>query len=246
VTWSLAQIWRHPIKGIGKEALDRVTLSERAPLPGDRAWAVRHAGAAKTGDWQPRRNFLVVAHGPRLAQATAESLPGDRLRVRHPDRPDIDIDPETDGAMFVDWAAPLWPDAHSAPERLVRAPAHGMADNGRAQVSILNLASLRALSDCAGAVLQIERFRGNLVLEGLAPWEEFDLVGETLAIGDTRLDVTDRIGRCRATEASPLTGRRDIDTLRVMDGQLGHRDFGVYATVVRGGGIAVGQGVRRA
>ena len=47
------------------------------------------------------------------------------------------------------------------------------------------------------------------------------------------------IQRCRHTEANPETGRRDADTLGVLQ-SWGHRDMGVYAVVTQGGDIAVG------
>ena len=40
----LAQIWRHPIKGVGAEALAHVGLHVDRPLPLDRAWAVLEEG----------------------------------------------------------------------------------------------------------------------------------------------------------------------------------------------------------
>ena len=243
MTATLARIVRYPVKGIGREELAEVTLAADAPLPGDRAWALLHEGAADTDDWQPRRNFLVVASGPKLAQVTAETGGDSRITLRHPDRPELTFDPETEGTQLVDWAAPLWPDQHSRPKRLVKAPPQGMADNGEAQVALLNLASLRGLSDQLGQTLDIARFRGNLMLDGLDPWEEFEWIGRTLRLGDVTLDVTDRIERCRATEANPATGERDANTLTALEQGWGHRDFGVYATVTAPGRIATGMTV---
>lgn len=243
MTAALAAIWRHPIKGIGREALDRVDLAAGAPLPGDRAWALLHDGAAHQGDgWQPRRNFLVVASGPALAPVACRTE-GGRLTLSHPDRPDLTLDPTTGGAALTRWVAPLWPADRPAPTRLVAAPPEGMADNGAAQVSILGRATLRALSERAGRPLSEDRFRANLVLDGLPPWGEFDWVGRDIAIGPVRLRVTERIERCRATEASPETGRRDADTLRALRDGWGHQDVGVYATVLTDGPVAVGDPV---
>src|SRR3712207_8612823 len=43
-------------------------------------------------------------------------------------------------------------------------------------------------------------FRGNIHIEGLKPWGEFDLVGKVLtAPSGVRLKVTKRIERCAAT-----------------------------------------------
>ena len=238
----LAALARYPVKGIGREALDRIALDPGAPMPGDRAWALAHAGAAPTDAWQPRRNFLVVASGPRLAQVTAETRE-DGLTLRHPDRPDLAFDPATEGARLIDWVRPLWPDDRPAPARLVAAPPEGMADNGAAQVSILNRASLRALSERVGRALDEARFRGNLILDGLPPWGEFDWIGRSIRIGPLRLRVTDRIERCRAAEANPETGARDANVLRALEDGWGHRDFGVYATVETGGTVAPGDAV---
>ncbi|SFD70391.1 MOSC domain-containing protein [Roseivivax sediminis] len=241
MTQRLAEIWRHPIKGLGRERLESVAVTPEAPLPGDRAWALLHENAAADTDaWQPRRNFLVVASGPRLAQIAATAHTDGTITVTHPDRPDLTFVPATEGARLIDWVRPLWPEARPAPHRLVPAPPQGMADNGAALVSILSRASLAALSDAIGQPLDIRRFRGNLVLDGGSPWEEFDLVGREITLGGLRLKVTERIERCRATEANPETGERDADTLRILQDRWGHRDFGVYATILDGGTLAPG------
>ncbi len=243
MTATLAQIFRYPIKGIGVEALEQTPLVSNAPVPGDRAWAVAHEGAAATDAWQPRRNFVVVAYGPQLAQITARSLDNGLLELNHPTTAKLEFDPKVDGQSVLEWVRPFWPDQHSAPARFMAAPAQGMSDNGLPQVSLLNLASLRALSQKAGAPLEPGRFRGNLWVDGLAPWEEFDLIDKTVTIGNVKLHVTERIERCRATEANPTTGLRDIDVPKVLNQGWGHRDFGVYASVVTGGNISVGDPV---
>jgi hypothetical protein len=46
------------------------------------------------------------------------------------------------------------------------------------------------------------------------------------------------IGRCRATEANPETGRRDAPTLAALEDGWGHTRFGVYAMVRKGGSMS--------
>jgi uncharacterized protein YcbX len=104
---------------------------------------------------------------------------------------------------------------------------------------VLNLASNRALGQRLGRELSIHRWRGNIWLDGLAPWQEFELIGREIALGGAVLRVECRITRCRATMANPATGHFDADTLGALDG-LGHQDFGVYARVVQGGRVAPG------
>ena len=89
--------------------------------------------------------------------------------------------------------------------------------------------------------LAMERFRGNLWLDGLAPFAEFDLVG--------RRDPGRRGGAGGARARSPAARRRpsiprpavsDADTLGALEAGWGHQDFGVYAEVADGGRVAVG------
>jgi uncharacterized protein YcbX len=61
-------------------------------------------------------------------------------------------------------------------------------------------------------------------------------------IGDAVFHVRERIARCLATTANPDTGERDADTLGVLK-SWGHQDFGVYAVVLRGGDIKLGDTV---
>jgi len=241
VSWRLTQIWRHPIKGIGAERLDHVGLKVDRPLPMDRAWAVLEEGGEAGEGWRPCRNFIRGAKGPSLMAITAR-VEGDTIHLAHPDRPDIAIEPGTEGAAgaLLAWLRPIYPEDRRPAAALVRAPDMGMSDAPFASVSILNEASLRALSQKIGQPLDPRRFRGNLWLDGLAPWEEFDLVGKRLRIGDAEFDIVEPIGRCRATESNPETGRRDAATLAALEDGWGHTEFGVYAMVRKGGRVATG------
>jgi len=238
----LALIFRHPVKGIGSEALDRAALSPEGALAGDRAWALLNAHAPDTDAWQPRRNFLQVASGPALAAIRASSE-GETVRLSHPERPELALTPAEDGAALAEWVAPLWPRERPGPARLVRAPGHGMTDMPDPFVSLGNLASLRALSERAGQALDPRRFRINLWVEGLAPWEEFDLVRTEFRIGDVSCTGAERIGRCRAPEADPATGRRDVNVCGVLAQAWDHTDFGIYLRVAAAGEVAEGDPV---
>jgi hypothetical protein len=231
----LAAIRRHPVKGIGAEAPEAARLAPEAGMAGDRALALLTAAGDDGDDWQPRRNFVQVASGPALAPVTAET-DGAAVILRHPDRPDLRLTPE-DGAALAAWVAPLWPADRPAPVRLVRAGGHGMTDMPEPYVSIGSLASLRALSQRAGRPLDPARFRINLWVEGWAPWEEGDMIGRRLTVGAVPLQIAEPIGRCRATEASPETGRRDTDTLRLLREATDSTDFGVYARVLAPGEV---------
>ncbi|MHC9234648.1 MOSC domain-containing protein [Pseudooceanicola sp. 502str34] len=239
----LAAIWRHPVKGVGAEPLTRTGLEAARPLPGDRAWAILTGEAQATGDWMPCRNFSRGCYAPRLMAVTADSHDDGRITFRHPDQAPITLDPARDGGLLVEWIAPLYSDDRPAPRELVAAPAQGMTDADFPSVALLGRASLEALSAACGTALDERRFRGNLWIEGLEPFAEFDWVGRRLTLGGAELEVVERIGRCRATEANPETGTRDVNTLKALREHFGHTDFGVYARVIRGGEIALGDEV---
>ena len=241
MTGHLAHIWRHPIKGIGTEALEHVALTPEAAVVGDRAWALLHDNAAAdTADWQPRRNFLVVANGPGLAGVTARSLPEGRIELTHAARTPLVLDPAKDQDALHAWISDLWPAERPRPTRLVRAPAQGMTDVPYASVSVGNLASLRALSQKLGRAVDMRRFRINLWLDGLAPWEEIDLLQREITLGTARLSPVDPIERCRAPDASPETGQRDIGMLPLLEEGWSTRDFGVYFKVAQAGEVRIG------
>lgn len=235
----LVHIRRHPIKGIGSEALDQATLSAEGAVHGDRAWALLNAEAEDTDAWQPRRNFLQVASGPDLAQIEARSA-ADTVTLTHPKAGEVTLSPATDGPALADWIAPIWPADRPGPARLVRAPGHGMTDMPDPFVSLGNLASLRALSQRAGLELDLRRFRINLWVDGLDPWHEHEWVGQTLTLGSVTLTVDQRIARCRAPEANPATGHRDANVLNLLGAAGQDRDFGLYLRVVDGGVVQLG------
>ena len=243
--WRLAHIFRHPIKAHGRQELPGVTLETGRCLPHDRAWAVAHEAARLVEGWNPCMNFTRGAKTPALQAINAEFDEGTgQITLTHPLRDAISFDPDSaDGqAAFLNWVAPLMAGGRAQPARLVSA-GRGMTDTDYESLSLLNLSSLRALSQRAGRELGLARWRGNLWLDGLAPWEEFDLIGREIRIGAARLEIRERITRCRATMVDCTTGRIDLDTLELLETAYEHTDFGVYAVVTQPGPIRAGDKV---
>lgn len=239
MTITLEEIWRHPIKGIGAEALREVRLEKGGPMPLDRAFAVLTGTAEDTGEWQHCRNFARGCFGPELMAVTSE-MTGDQITLRHPRLDDLTVDPAAEGQQVVDWITQIYPTERPAPHTFIQAPKGGMADADFSAVAILSLASLRALGDKMGQALDVRRFRGNLWIDGPAPFEEMDWVGRELRLGEVRLKVIDQIVRCRATETNPETGERDADTLKALREHWGHTSFGIRAVVLNDGDIKTG------
>ena len=244
MTGTVASLWRHPIKSHGREEVPETTLATGRTMPGDRVWAVAHEASRATGAaWSPCAEFTRVAKAPALMAISAryDDAAG-TVTLSHPGRPPLAFDPDAEPEALIGWVAPLMPADRAAPARLVRVPDRGMTDTDYPSVTLCNLASHRAVEQRIGRPLSIHRWRGNVWIDGLAPWEEFDWVGRELRAGDAVLRVRERAERCLATTANPETGRRDADTLGALE-SWGHRDFAVLAEVVRGGTLRRGDAV---
>ena len=243
---NIVDLWRHPLKGHGREQVSSTILTKGCTMPGDREWAVlfengRFDPVAPT--WKPSINFARGSKNPAIMAINAQYDDANkRLKLTHPDLPDFQFCPDdaADKKRFLNWVSPLNVPGKPLPVDIVRVPGRGMTDTDFPSVSLLFTASLNALSDRAGQDVSRLRWRGNIWVEGTAPWQEFDWIGQTLAIGAARVLVREPIVRCLATTANPTNGTRDLDTLALLKANWGHTNFGVYAEVISGGPVAIG------
>ena len=242
----LVDIWRHPIKSHGREQLSEVALQAGQTLPWDRAWAVAHEESSSDGSkWVPCLHFSRTSKAPKLAAINAHwEEATQEMTLTHPDLSDLVFNPDDSAQqqLFLEWAGPLIPENRARSARLLRAQERGMTDTDYATISIGNLSSHRAVEQKMGRSLSPQRWRCNLWLDGLAPWEEFDWIGKSITIGDVEFDITEPVERCMATTANPETGLRDADTLGTLE-TWGHTNFTVYAVVKTDGEIRIGDKV---
>ena len=242
MTGRLAHIYRHPIKAHGREALASVVLSAGACLPWDRRWAVAHEAAQISPGWNACNSFLRGVKSPQLMAMEAQfDEENQTVHLSHPRIGALAINPDldADAARLIDWVRPLIPEGRAQAVKVVRFDG-GMTDNPVPTVSILNLASLADLSARMGMDLSIHRFRANFWIDGAAAWQEFDWIGKRFAIGGAVLEVCERIGRCRATCVNPASGEVEGETLAALTAAFGHTDFGIFAKVIQGGSVALG------
>ncbi len=246
---SVAHLVRHPIKSAGYEAVDSVTLTAGAAFPFDWVWAVAHA-AARLPDplaWASKLQFLRGWGSADLMAVSCTSDPKEgQVTLSHPRRPTESFRPDdaADAVRLIDWLRPLWPENRPEPARVIRVPGQALTDQDQPLVSINSLTSLAELSARIGQDLSVHRWRGNIWVDGWAPWAELGLIGREITIGTVRLRVEEPIGRCRATGANPATGLFDADTMAVLEAGYGHTDFGVFARVLAGGDVVLGNEVR--
>lgn len=241
----VTDIWRFPIKSHGSEALDAVILTKGQTLPYDRLWAVAHDQSDVDGSqWAPCQNFSRGSKASQLGAITAKlDEDSETITLSHPQREDLVIHPDTEGAKLVEWAGGFIPENRAASARVVRGATCGFTDSDFPSITIGNLASHRAVEQKLGQKLSPLRWRCNLFVDGGAPWEEFDWMDKEVQLGEAVLHVCERTDRCLATHNNPETGERDANILATLD-TWGHRDFTVRAKVVRSGRVERGDEVK--
>lgn len=264
MTTQIQQIFRHPVKGLTAEARDRVELVADFGMAGDRAFALMFED---TGDPQPQTPWLSKKHfavqndwGELAALHCTYDSDRQTLTVRQPGGVELSERVTTAegrdrlSQFFSDYLQQLRPSSaarhpEATPVRLV-GTADGTTrypDRDRGQISIVSQATLDDLAAKLGvAAIDARRFRPNFVVSGVAAWDEFDWVGRDLQLGDARVAVTARIGRCANIDVNPDTGQRDLDLLSQLSAQFGHAQTGVIARVLSGGTVSVGTAVAAA
>lgn len=243
-------IWRHPIKGFTPEPLEQVELTAGRHLPFDRLYAVED-GPSGFDPQAPghisKQKFAVLAKIAEVARVRthfddATATLGAEAPGHAPFSGDLALE---DGRQaFAAWLTAVLGDRACGPLRVLPAPdTHRFMDDVEGFVSIVNLASIRALEAAMDRRIDPRRFRANLYVEGWPAWSENAMAGGALRVGDVELKVAKSIKRCVATHVDPDSGERDIDVVRGLFDAFGHMFCGIYASVVQGGRVARGDRV---
>jgi uncharacterized protein YcbX len=239
-------IYRYPVKGLSPERLPRVALGVGATLPADRLYAIENGPSGfdpAAPQYFPKQRFLMLMRNERLAALDTHFSDADHtltVRLNGAVAASGDLRTAQGRAAIEGFFATYSADDLRGPPRVLHGEGHSFSDVAAKVVSIINLASVAQVENAVGAPVDPLRFRGNLHVEGLPAWAEFDLMGKTIAIGEARLKVVKRIVRCAATNVEPRTGIRDMEIPKTLMQAFGHMDCGIYAEVVRAGTVAAG------
>ncbi|MBC7950881.1 MAG: MOSC N-terminal beta barrel domain-containing protein [Rhodospirillaceae bacterium] len=228
---SLARILRYPIKSLSAEDLGRVTLVAGRGLPGDRRFALARADMPPLMEphWLPPEHLLTLARHPRLGQLDSR-LDGERLTIRRRGRVVLSTDLGTAyGRSVVSafFAAFLAGESFGHP-RLVEY-SKGFGGTPLPRLSLVSAATLSEVGRISGHRLEPAELRVNLVLDDLAPRTEQHWIGKRLHLGNAILRVTDAMDRTVLPELQSST--------------FGHGHLGVWAEVLTGGEIRLGDEV---
>jgi hypothetical protein len=254
---SISAIYRYPVKGLSPEPLRSVTLAPGRCLPQDRRFAIALPATrfdSERPEWLAKTHFAMLMRDETLAQLQT------RLEAEH-----CELDVERDGRVLLrarltepegrrqagEFFTAFLDGAVGGPLRIIEAPGHAFADARRKPnattdqyVSLINRASVAALETAIGAPVDPLRFRANVYFDGDPAWSELDWIERKISVGATRLRVIAAITRCAATQVNPTTAERDLDIVTALQRGFGHNLMGVYAEVIEGGEISVGEEIK--
>ncbi len=242
-------LYRYPVKGLSPEPLARMALEAGATAPFDRVYAIENGPGRFDPEHPqhlPKITFLMLMRDERLATlATRFEEATHTLTILRDNKQVARGQLSTPlGRKMIEQflGAYMHAELRGAP-KIVSAQGHSFSDVADKCLHIISLASLRELERAAGRRLNPLRFRPNVIVDGLEPWEELGWIGSKIAVGSAELEVFKRTQRCAATDVDPDTGKRDTAIPAVLERTWGHADFGVYARVARSGVAALGDRV---
>jgi uncharacterized protein YcbX len=239
-------LFRYPVKGLSPQPLAQVRLTPGATLPADRLYAIENGPTGfdpAAPAYFPKQRFLMLMRNERLAALRTDfDEASHTLSIQWKGREAARGDLRTKaGRLAIEaFFRRFMPKELRGPPKVLSGGGHSFSDVAAKVVSIINLASVAALEAAIGAPVHPLRFRGNLYVAGWPAWHEFDLLGREVTIGSARLKAVKRIQRCAATDVDPDTGLRDLAIPKTLLQNFGHSDCGIYARVVSGGEIAIG------
>ena len=242
----IASLYRYPVKGLSPEPLPNVALGVGQTLPADRRYAIENGPSGfdpAEPKWMVKAYFLMLMRDEWLAALHSHfDDESGILTIRRNGAVVAQGNLETaEGRAAIErFFAESYAGSIKGPPKILSSEGHSFSDVARKVVSIINLGSLQAIESIVGQPVHPLRFRANLYVSGWPAWHEFDLLDQTLAIGETRLKVVKRITRCAAVNVDPDTAARDLRIPQALTQRLGHNECGVYAEVIAGGTIGVG------
>lgn len=264
-----ARLFRFPVKGFPAEEITEARVIRDRGIRGDRVAAFTNGSLDVPDDaWHSYSAFTVLKNDTDLQQWQVDLDLADEagadaggsvatVTLTDPNGASTTFgtdDPEGRAAS-ARFLSERIPPQGSYPRALAVAD-QGMFDSRASGISLINPATVAAIAHSAEgraalgltgesgdegpAELDPLRFRGNVLIEGLAPFEEFALIGKIIRLGGVRLAIRSSIQRCPATTVNPVTAEVDVNVPRVLVAACGHLQCGIYGQILDSGDLAAG------
>ncbi|WP_068083937.1 MOSC domain-containing protein [Polycladidibacter stylochi] len=243
----ISQLWTYPVKGLSPEKLKSVDLQTGGTFPFDRAYAIEN-GPAGFDPQNPQHiskmRFIVLARFASLAKLKTSFDMQTQILTIHKSGQTLAqgclLEPE--GRKEIeDFFDTEMHDELTGKAKVLNAANHSFSDLKEKRIHLINAQSLRELSKITGQQLDPLRFRANILVEGLEPWQEFEWQDKTIeSSGGVRFSFHKATKRCAATTVNLESAQRDLPLPKILSENYGHMDFGIYLKVENNGTLADG------
>jgi len=243
---TVRRLYRYPVKGLSPEPLGEVQLAPGETIPFDRAYAIENGPGRfdpATPKHLPKINFLMLMRNEKLAALETAYDADSQVLTLYRDGKQVargDLNTKLGRQMIEQFFAGYMAGELKGAPRVVSAQGHSFSDVADKCLHLVNLETVRSLGVELGQELDPLRFRANVYFDGLAPWAEAQWLDRQVRLGDAVLEVFARTDRCAATDVNPATAARDTSIPPDLMRMYGHNELGVYARVVEGGTVRLG------
>ena len=267
----ITRIQRFAVKGLSSDGLRKAELFPRGGLVNDRRFAFIFARAVpelRENKWLHKANFVSVFATRALVAGLSSSFdddacvlsvwrrgkqggrPSSRVHRFALDRPE---GREEACAFFSERAGERVELVDGADTHQFGNTGQGLKANGELRtLHVVNANTVRAVERATGVPLDPRRFRPNLVIDGFPAWSEFGWVGKDIRLGGrATLRVIGRTVRCSGVgvssevEVGGADDGAELDLVQLLSDHFPEHGpyLGIYAQVVSGGAIEVGDAV---
>ncbi len=237
----LTSIYYYPVKGLPGLEIPSCIVSAGERLPCDRRYAVGPSDLdfdSSAPRHVRKQELIVLMKHAELAELSLSFEPEtQRIVLCHKGMQKVDalLESATGQEALANYLGTML----GTPAKVYCAPDHGFTDLPQKTVSIINLASVRALEKALGYEIDHRRFRANFHIDGVPPWSEFDWLEKTICINSVAMEVYRITDRCAAINVNPASGARDR-LLQDLRSKRGNLDMGVYARILDNGSVHTG------
>jgi hypothetical protein len=111
-------------------------------------------------------------------------------------------------------------------------------------ISLVNMNSIKDFEKKIDHKLNHERFRGNIYINNIDPWVEFNWINKKIFINDCSFMVLKKIPRCSATNLGLNSDIFDINVPQKLRAIYGHIDMGIYLKPLNDGTININDKIK--
>jgi len=243
----IQKLYRYPIKGFSPQSLETIKLHKDKGFSFDRYWAfeIGHQEFDSTNPtYFKKGRFIQLLSHPKLALLKCQfNSDTNEISIHHKDSAlgVFNLSEQSDKLKLEHAIIEYLDDKNLNEINLVSAPDHHFSDIPNAAVSLINLASVKDLAKTMDSAIDPLRFRGNIHVEGIEPWQELSWAGKSIwGNGEKLFDIFENIGRCLATHVNLNTGERDLAIKNQLLKTYNHSQCGVYFIATSDNKISTG------